>query len=351
MQRKSSAFSLVELLVALAILAAMTTVALRSVNGLQSQARYQQTTRALDEIRNAIIGPPNLRGPDGSAMVSGFVADTGRLPNFLVSASDASVPGDGLNELLQQNGIPAFAFVQSNGDPTVLIGVGWKGPYLRLGAGPSFIRDGWGNSFHCYDTSGALIGANGTPIAQIASWGADNLPDTNHGGSGDLTGYNADISIPNPSGLTSGGFVTSASFYGRVTMNVGTDASSNTTGPAPNPTYTPPSSSKVTVSVWVCYYGPDLTQTPRPVTGIPVLVSDTVNWSYVLANTRISIGPRVLKAYVVDSSRVNSANFANQVALPPNSTTGPVYFTSTLNVTATGGSQTVPDLVLPHYNP
>ena len=78
MTRNRSAFSLIELMVALAILAAVTTIALRSVNGLQNQARYQATQRSLDEVRSAILGPANERNPDGTPLVTGFVADTGR---------------------------------------------------------------------------------------------------------------------------------------------------------------------------------------------------------------------------------------------------------------------------------
>ena len=345
---RQGGFTLIELVVALAILAALTTVALRSVSGVQSQARYQQTTRTLDEIRSAIIGPANLRGSDGSALVTGFVADTGRLPNFLISGSDPlGANGDPLNELLQSNAMPAFRFFSSNTDPFVWIGVGWKGPYLRLGVGPSFIRDGWGNSFHCYDASasGIPLSAPGNAIAQVSSWSADNIADTNHGGTGDLNGYDADVSIPNSNSLANGGFVFNASFYGRVSMAAGSDGN-GTSGPAPNQTL-----SGTGVSVWVCYFGPNLASTPNPVIDVPVQVTDMVNWQYALSNPNITVGPRVLKAYVVNASVNNVATFRTAITLPPNPAAGPVYFVSALNVTVTSGAQTAPNLVLPHYSP
>ena len=90
--------SLIELLVSLAILAALATVAMRSANNLQSQAKYQATTQSLNEIRSAIVSPFNQHNPDGTPLVTGFVADTGRLPIF-ASGTDTAVPPDPLNEL------------------------------------------------------------------------------------------------------------------------------------------------------------------------------------------------------------------------------------------------------------
>ena len=349
---KHSGFSLIELMVSLAILATVTAIALRSTNGLQSQARYQGTTQSLNDIRSAIIGPANLRGPDGSAQVTGFVADTGRLPNFLIDGSDPlGANGDPLNELLRQNNsIPNFGFVSSNTDPSVYIAVGWQGPYLRLGAGPSYIRDGWGNSFHCYDTSASGIPITTGPIAQVSSWGSDNAS----GSTGD--GYSKDVSIPN-SDLTQGGFVTNALFNGRISINVANDSYGsnvpNQTGPAPNPTYTDSSSVQhASIVVWVCYYGPDLTQVSpaHPVVDIPIQVTGP-NWQYTLSDPKITIGPRMLKAYVLDGSVVtNSTTFRAAVAHAPDPLLGPVFFVSALNITATGGGQTVPNLVLPHYS-
>ena len=350
--------SLIELVISLAILATLATVALRASGGLQSQTRYQVTTQTLNEIRSAVLGVPNQHGPDGSVQVTGFVADTGRLPNYLTSASDTATSPDPLNELLQPNGIPAFGFVQANTDTSVLVGVGWNGPYMRLGAGAGFIRDGWGNSFHTYDGGGTLLTTAGNSIFQISSWGGDNAADTNHGGTGDLAVYNADISIPNASNLTSGGFNVSGLFYGLVRMNIAADTVGPNSGPPigqsgpyPNSTYTDSASNPHTISIWVCYYGPDLASTPRPVFDLPVKVVGP-NWQYTLSDPKITIGPRELKAYVVDSTVItNLSTFRANVNSAPNPLTGPVFFVSALNVTATGGSQAGPTLMLPHYAP
>jgi len=332
-------------MVALAILAAVTTIAIRSVTKLQDQARYTNTTSTLNSIQAAIVGPANQHWPDGSPQVTGFVADVGRLPNYLIAGSDPlGVNGDPLTELLQNpSAIPAFSYVQSKIDSSVVVGVGWQGPYLRLGAGPTYIRDGWGNSLLAYDNTGHLA-TTGNPIYQLASEGSNTAP------------YNTPVSIPSPTIANPGGFVFSAALSGRVVMDVGSDGASSS-GPSPNVTY-----AGTPVSIWVCYYGPDTSASPNPVGDVPLQVTDTVNWRYVLqSNTNVAtatdgsgnvtIGPRVLKAYVVNSSVVTAvASFRANAGSAP-SPAGPVYLVSTMNVTAIGGGQTVPDLVLPHYSP
>lgn len=362
---RRSGFSLIEMVIALAILAAATTIAIRATSGLQDQARYQSTTRSLTDLQSAIAGAPNQRGPDGSTIISGFVADTGRLPQFTIDPNDPlGVNGDPLSELLRQNTLPAFGFVTANSDTSVVVGVGWKGPYVRLAAGPSYIRDGWGNSFHVYDASGNLLSAPGAPISQISSWAADKIADTNHGGTGDTNGYDADVSVPYPNAIsTNGGFIYLGTLNGQVTMNVGTDAVAGnplSTGPAPNLTYTNAVGTKFNVGIWVVLFSPDLSQTPRPVG--ETLAANTFAGSsnalvspftYLVPST--TIGPRVIKAYVIDSSvlatNANLAAVKAAIANQPNAATGPVFFTSSSNITVSGGGQTLPNLVLPHYSP
>ncbi len=177
MARKNPGFSLIELLIALAILAAMTTVAIRATNGLQSQARYQATTRSLTDIQNAILGPANGRNPDGTPLLTGFVSDMGRLPNWISGA-------DPLGELTNLPvGVSGFNSVPATSDNSVKVFTGWQGPYLRLAPNATVIRDGWGNAFHPYDSSNNLILTSGSSISQIRSWAADNVADPAYGGS------------------------------------------------------------------------------------------------------------------------------------------------------------------------
>jgi prepilin-type N-terminal cleavage/methylation domain-containing protein len=355
------AFSLIELVIALAILAAVTTIALRATSNLQDQARYQSTVRSLNEIQAAIAGPVNQRNSDGSALVTGFVADTGRLPVFN-SGSDAGDPQGALDPLAElisnPNGIPTYQPYTSNTDTSVKVWAGWQGPYLHLSAGPTYVRDGWGNSLHAYTTIGALTTTPGTPIAQLASWGADHTEDALHGnppGSVPIAGnYNDDVSVPNPTiTSTTSGFAATATITGQVTMNYGQDPGPSTSGPTPNPTT---SLGTVPVAIWVDYIGPDFNQHPNPVADVPILVA-TANasgaWAaaypsgaatpysgqFLISASNVTIGPRVLKVYVAPASDTTFASVVSSA-----------LYTTTLNVTLVPGTQTI-NLVLPHYSP
>lgn len=132
--RKQSGLTLLELTVTLLILAMLSTVALQSTGGLQDQARFEQTQNRLHMIREAILGDPR-KTVNGRAVVSGFVADMGRLPNDL-------------RELLDGTGLPVYAI-----DPLTGLGYGWRGPYLPSSqnpAHPDAFTDGWGREAQGY---------------------------------------------------------------------------------------------------------------------------------------------------------------------------------------------------------
>ncbi|MES2571601.1 MAG: prepilin-type N-terminal cleavage/methylation domain-containing protein, partial [Verrucomicrobiota bacterium] len=147
--RSRNAFSLLELLVVLAILAIVTALAVRSLDGVESQRRYESAQRGLQELSDAVLGSPDDRNADGSRTVGGFVADMGRLP-MTSGAMELE-----LRELWE-NPNPGAAFdvraaILENGvadadkDPQVLVPGGWRGPYLRLPLGASTLLDAWGN--------------------------------------------------------------------------------------------------------------------------------------------------------------------------------------------------------------
>ena len=212
--------TLLELLVVLSILAVLSTVALTSSSGLADQARYEATQRTLENIREAVLGPANLRDTDGTLLYTGFVADTGRLPRAV-----AEVVAGGtvltLAELFEQPaGMAAYQVLPATtsnctpsteadaADPvppagvsadTVRLGVGWRGPYLRLTPGNLLPRDGWGAQLvtpvgvvpgfpnNCL-LNGILPVAAGDPIDQIVSYGRD-------GALGGADAYDADLNV------------------------------------------------------------------------------------------------------------------------------------------------------------
>lgn len=140
-------FTLIELLIVLTILSVLTLVAVQSLGPLAEQAHYETTRTTLDRIEEAVMGPENLRQTDGTPIISGFVADVGRLP--LVGANPA--PGWELQELWNPELGVAFPYQTRLGPPVfdgedfshIRIACGWRGPYLRPPSADG-LRDGWG---------------------------------------------------------------------------------------------------------------------------------------------------------------------------------------------------------------
>src|SRR6478736_2391233 len=120
--------TLLELVVVLAILAVLTTLAVKLTDSLLDQTQFETTQRTLDSIQSAVLGPRDQVETDGSRAVSGFVADTGRLP--LAVGDD---PATQLAELwANPRGLPAFGLAVAAADADIKLLTGWRGPYLRL---------------------------------------------------------------------------------------------------------------------------------------------------------------------------------------------------------------------------
>jgi hypothetical protein len=140
---------LLELLVVLSILAIVTALAVRSLDGIEDQRRHEATMKGLEALRDAVLGDPGERADDGSRMLSGFVADLGRLPRTTLSESGREVD---LGELWRPSGArfavrPAtedHGVPPEHADPDVLVPGGWRGPYVRLPLGARALLDGWG---------------------------------------------------------------------------------------------------------------------------------------------------------------------------------------------------------------
>lgn len=120
MRTRRRAFTLVEMLVVLVILAVVTGIALRSATSLEDRTRMERTLQALAEVRAALVG-------EGA---SGFVADLGRLPE---PPPDPGPDGlYGLTELFEPlPGTEPIHVAIPESDPEIAVPVGWRGPYLR----------------------------------------------------------------------------------------------------------------------------------------------------------------------------------------------------------------------------
>ncbi len=129
-QRSRGGLTLLEMLLVLFILSAIAYSTVSLTDRLDLQSRFDDTAVRLKNIRRAVVGDPN-REANNSPIVSGFVADLGRLPN-------------NLQELVEQGSMPSWQL-----DATSNQWFGWRGPYLdtirEMQSGLKAFRDGWGN--------------------------------------------------------------------------------------------------------------------------------------------------------------------------------------------------------------
>lgn len=141
-------FTLLELLLVVAILSSLALAATTFVDNADDQERFEATRERLEQIRFAIIGDSG-RTVNGQAELRGFVADMGRLPGDLKELIEHPLDcnRDGTNEADGNgNGLPDDC--EWRLDAATGLWVGWHGPYLGVLANSSGVRayrDGWGN--------------------------------------------------------------------------------------------------------------------------------------------------------------------------------------------------------------
>ncbi|NOQ93707.1 MAG: prepilin-type N-terminal cleavage/methylation domain-containing protein [Methylophaga sp.] len=134
-------FTLLEMILVLFLISLMASTTLMITEGVEDQAKYDETKRRMDIMRKAIVGDPT-RTVNGGPEISGFVADMGRLPECIA-------------ELLQaQNCANDSGLFLWQQDENSGIWSGWRGPYIQVlperdkdGDGKPDIRfrDGYGN--------------------------------------------------------------------------------------------------------------------------------------------------------------------------------------------------------------
>ncbi len=147
-------FTLLELLLVVALLGMVALSALALTDTTDQQTRYDLTVQRLRQAREAVF--QMRQGPGGEVLLSGFAVDLGRVPlslSELVQGVDRNtgaafppfgpqvplfdpVPGpDGLND---GGEVPLAG-------PAWMLSKGFRGGYLPLDPGVQDYRDGWGN--------------------------------------------------------------------------------------------------------------------------------------------------------------------------------------------------------------
>ncbi|MDF1587655.1 MAG: prepilin-type N-terminal cleavage/methylation domain-containing protein [Gammaproteobacteria bacterium] len=157
-------FTLLEMVLVLFLVGLMASATLMLTEGVEDQAKYDETKRRMDIMRKAIVGNPT-RTVNGSPEISGFAVDMERLPGCV-------------RELLEPVQCDGSALGTWSIDASTGIGFGWRGPYIAVlpeRNGNLRFRDGYANS----DASDALNSGwtysadASTGIVSVSSQGFD----------------------------------------------------------------------------------------------------------------------------------------------------------------------------------
>ncbi|MEO1523895.1 MAG: prepilin-type N-terminal cleavage/methylation domain-containing protein [Planctomycetota bacterium] len=313
-QHRPPGFTLVELVLVMLILAILATAALNVVDVRVDQTRFESTQQTLKDLETAIVGSANARAADGTRIVSGFVADVGRLP---ISIEELLAP---------PNNVPAFQVFRSDGNAAVVatevpsdqditaVG-GWNGPYLQLPVAASALTDGWNHPFNFLTEDGNLTTGNEL-IGIVRSNGRDGLI-------GGVTTYDSDlvlsvsanVAVPgvvaSPNDLARGFFVANI-FDGNIGV-IPNDPNNDIVIRVYGPVQTDPINNPDVVAIQTVYheiFGDD-----------PAEVIDGV--TAVSFTAELFVGPRIIRAYEIDGMfapaadddlSVNGVNTANILA-------------------------------------
>ena len=121
--REPSGFTLVELVMVIALLGVVAAVAVPKLSGVLEEARRSATLEEMSALRGAIIGD-DASVSAGHPVSRGYEGDVGALPSSL--ADLVTRPG----------GVAAWdRYTQT----------GWNGPYIDSGGG--YATDAWGNAY------------------------------------------------------------------------------------------------------------------------------------------------------------------------------------------------------------
>ena len=159
------AFTLIELVVVLSVIAVLTHLAVRELSHFRNAKLTKAADAQLETIRDGVYCKT-----DGEDAV-GFLADMGRLPRLVDGMTLGefwAMPTNALPYAVRpattENLVPGLSALAN---ASVYVPTGWRGPYLRLPFGKSRLCDPWGNPVEREDSAGLprLTVSNGFIVA------------------------------------------------------------------------------------------------------------------------------------------------------------------------------------------
>ena len=169
----SSAFTLLELVIALAIMGFLAMIMTGVYTGEDDQARFEQTGTQMAEIKRALLGSREDSINDKPGF-GGYITDMGGLPALEdVSGTPGVTSDDQPKGLWVQGVLPDW-----ENKSVSRTWMGWRGPYLEMPS-DGVLRDGWGGPIVFSIINGDIV---------IESYGADLCKDT-----GGETGFDTDL--------------------------------------------------------------------------------------------------------------------------------------------------------------
>ncbi|TFB13518.1 prepilin-type N-terminal cleavage/methylation domain-containing protein [Candidatus Marinimicrobia bacterium MT.SAG.4] len=170
LSRRRDGFTLMELIVVMALLGILTSVGINIVLRTLEAQKADSTLLEMETIKRAIAGDPSLI-INGRRADFGYYGDMGIMPATLT-------------DLITQGSQPALT-----NDTTYFIIYGWGGPYLSKsfeGESNTAIEDSWRNAY-IYSNSKTINASGDSVYGIITSLGANGV------GGGE--GYDADIDL------------------------------------------------------------------------------------------------------------------------------------------------------------
>ncbi len=187
-KRKNAGFTLLELVVVVAVMGLISTMAMDVYTDNSNQKRFEATKERLAEIKFAIIGDPMMR-VGNQRVLNGFYHDVERLPNTLSELIYPCIQPSG-------EGISAADKITCESGSNNWVSDNWNGPYLtniQSDENELVFRDAWGNNStngnYGWNYNGSV---SPTDNLWVKSYGLDRLVDSAHPNGYSLSEYEQD---------------------------------------------------------------------------------------------------------------------------------------------------------------